>query len=267
MKSLWRIEGSPIGMRFCRRLVHLGLAALLPVFLLSCITTGPPRLQVGIDAIRSPEPDGRRIYVLYSSNPLVAHTDLQFREFAAYAHRALQARGFVPVSDPKKAELALYLSYGISGPYTEEQIYAVPRPGYDYWSFPYRRWGGIGWPYNDWSYGYPGYMLQTVRVTTYQRFLTIDAYDYGHYRSQGIMNRHLWRTSVSSVGESYDLRRIFPVLMAAAEPYLGTDTTRQIEREIEESDPNVLRIKGIPLSPPSPPGQAAPTGGQIPAGR
>jgi len=54
----------------------------------------------------------------------------------------------------------------------------------------------------------------------------------------------LWRTQITSSGSSGDLRRVFPVLVAASVPYLGRNSGQKVKVELRESDDEVLQIKG-----------------------
>jgi hypothetical protein len=61
----------------------------------------------------------------------------------------------------------------------------------------------------------------------------------------------LLKTTVSSTGTTDDLRRIFPMLMAASIPYLATDTGRKVYMTMYETDPVVQEIKrGTPFKKP-----------------
>lgn len=55
----------------------------------------------------------------------------------------------------------------------------------------------------------------------------------------GAASEPLWRTSVHGSGSSGDLRRVFPVPMAAAQPDLGRGTGRAIDVEPTETDARV----------------------------
>jgi hypothetical protein len=74
--------------------------------------------------------------------------------------------------------------------------------------------------------------------------MQLTAFDVSNYSEDKDMT-NLWKTSVISSGSSNDLRFIFPVLVAAAMPYIGTNTGRKIEVSLSESDKNVLEIRGI----------------------
>jgi len=55
----------------------------------------------------------------------------------------------------------------------------------------------------------------------------------------------VWRTVVTSRGTSNDLREVFPVLVAASQPYISTNTGKQVKVILNENDRAVIEIKGL----------------------
>ncbi len=94
------------------------------------------------------------------------------------------------------------------------------------------------------SYGITGYTTHIDSYTTFFRFIVLDAVDLVEYNhSEKIIQ--VWKTTVTSRGSSGDLRRVFPVLMAAATPYIGTNTGKQVDVTLTEGDKAVSEIKGL----------------------
>ncbi len=92
-------------------------------------------------------------------------------------------------------------------------------------------------------HGVVGSQPYTSRVTTYYRYLILEAIDLDAYRqSQSI--EQVWKTTIISSGRSGNLRRVFPVLVGAASDHIGTNTGKQVLIKISEDDPRVHRIKG-----------------------
>jgi hypothetical protein len=56
----------------------------------------------------------------------------------------------------------------------------------------------------------------------------------------------VWKTTVKNNDGSADLRRIFPIMLAASAPYIGTNTGQEFQLSIYENHPAVLFVKGIP---------------------
>jgi hypothetical protein len=79
--------------------------------------------------------------------------------------------------------------------------------------------------------------------TVYSRFLFLDAYDVPTYMKENKMAQ-VWKTTVVSTGSSGDLRLVFPYMVAAMKPYLGTNTERRIKVEVPANDPAVQVLRG-----------------------
>jgi hypothetical protein len=74
--------------------------------------------------------------------------------------------------------------------------------------------------------------------------LVLDAVDLDEYkRTQKALP--IWKTTVTSTGSSGDLRLVFPVLVAASVPYIGTNTGKKVDVTIKEDDKLVVQIKGL----------------------
>ena len=225
-------------------------ATLAAVVLLLPLVSGCGGLffQVKVDSLRDPSAESLPRYVLLPGNSGIQVTDLQFREFAAYVRRALDARGFQAVEELDKADVAIFLAYGIGNPQTVS------------YSFPiYGQTGGGVSTFSASSFGTGRYSTTTgtisspptygqvgnipVTETTYLRYIVLDAVDVGFFaRSNSI--RQVWKTTISSSGSSADLRRVFPVMIGAATEHLGTDTRGQVRFTLTEGDSRVLRVKG-----------------------
>ena len=82
---------------------------------------------------------------------------------------------------------------------------------------------------------------------TYFRYILLTAYDL-----QELINTkkevQLWQTTITSTGSSGDLRRVFPVLVAAAKPYIGTNTGKKVKVVISEDNKTVLEIKNSSIA-------------------
>ena len=58
----------------------------------------------------------------------------------------------------------------------------------------------------------------------------------------------LWRLHITSAGDTGDLRRIFPVLLAGAKKYIAQSTGQKIDLQLYETDEDVLKIKGLDVN-------------------
>jgi hypothetical protein len=204
--------------------------------------------DVNGSALRDVAAPEKRTYVLYPGIKDVDPNDLQFKEFSTYVHRALLAKGFAPAKEGSPPEIVIFLSYGIGEPKTT------------YYSYPII--GQIGGGMSTFSastYGSGGYAHTTGTVTSFPqvgvvatgigarrdffRWAVIEAVDVAAFaKTQKIVQ--LWRTPMTSSGSSGDLRLVFPVMVAAGQPYMATDTGRQVQRTLTETSPEVLAILG-----------------------
>jgi hypothetical protein len=220
-----------------RNLITL-FAAML--FITGCATVeAPTPFYVEVSSLAAPGAASHRTYVLLSANPEVESGDLQFQEFARYIEYVLQERGFVAAADESKADVAIMLGYGIGDPKTERYSYAVPTFGQTGISSA----STIGnTTYFQPSFGVTGYVPVNRTATTYKRHIWIGGYDLGHYRETEEAVQ-IWSTTITSTGWSGDLRRVFPVMVAAAKAYVATNTQQQREVSLLEDSPEVIQVK------------------------
>jgi hypothetical protein len=69
--------------------------------------------------------------------------------------------------------------------------------------------------------------------------LDLDAY---HKTEEEVQ---LWKTSITSTGSSGDLRRVFPILVAASMSYISKNTGQIIAVSIKENDKKIVEIKRL----------------------
>ncbi len=170
---------------------------------------GHATYNVRVNGLSEPNPSGKS-FVLRSGVSNVSETDLQFREFAATTEQALVRAGFDPTT-PERADLVVFLSYGIG----------APRTSYDVTTDIFRR--------------------EIVAITEYTRWVVVEAMDAKAWRdSQRTVQT--WKTTITSAGVTTDLRTMFPVLIAAGQAYFAKDTGRVIARAIDDDDPALLEI-------------------------
>jgi len=230
-----------------RSFIFLILLGLIP----SC-TLGPPPFAVAIDALVSRSVGEQRSYILLPGNESVTWDDLQFQEFANYLDRALLARNFVSAENPQEAELAIVLSYGVDAPVTTQESYSRAiwgQTGFHRIYVPSRH--SEGEHYREEScyyytpiYGVTGYRQGVRSITTFLQHAMIVAYDPQDLQ-ESARPVELWRVTMSSAGTRGDLRQSFPVMLAAALPYLAANSGQQIELEIYEDDAVVQMLKGV----------------------
>jgi hypothetical protein len=188
----------------------------------------------------------------YSSlpgNKDVKADDLHFQEYAGYVHRALFDHGFVQAEAIEKANIAIFLSYGIGDPQEHQFSFSMPTFGQtgissaqSFGTFGSGLFSGTT-TYTP-SYGVTGSQKVSGRYITYFRFMLVNAVDLDEFKESG-KEIHLWKTTVTSSGASDDLRQVFPVMVAASKDHIATNTGKRIKIQIQENDDKVLEIKGL----------------------
>ncbi len=190
----------------------------------------------------------------------ISQNDLQFREFASYVHRALQARRYVRVDAIENADVMIMLSYGTSDPNVSTQTYALPITQY----VQGREYETETSVHGGYGYGPP---LATARGTVKEKGryetgyvpVTQTLVSYGHvvvlraYGAPAVLDAidsgapsppELWRTGIVGVDSRSDLRRLFPVLIGGGLKYIGKNTQGQVEFRVSETAPAVRYVRG-----------------------
>jgi hypothetical protein len=231
--------------------IRIIIILALTVFLAGCAIR--PTFQVKVDSISGPDASIKTKYLLLPGLKDADVNDLQFKEYATYVDRALTYKGFIKANDFQDANIVIFIVYGIGDPQTQQYSYALPMWGQTGVSSSttygtlstYGRYGTYqGTTTYTPSYGITGYIPMVGAYTTYFRFLILDAINLDEYKSsQKILQ--LWKTTVTSIGSSGDLRKVFPYLVAACRPYLGTNTGQKVEIMLAEDDNTVIEIRGL----------------------
>lgn len=211
-----------------------------------------PGFRVNVDSINDPSIQVGSRYILLPAMDGVTPSDLQFREYAAYIHGALERRGFVATDDLDQADIAIFVRYGLGDPRSEAYSYSIPtygQTGGGTATYSGSTYGTGGSTYSSGTvtqtptYGVTGSQTISGTRTSYFRFLSLDAIDLSTY-SDGSEPVPVWKTTVTSRGSSDDLRRVLPVLVGASEEHIGSNTGTQIRINLYETDERVLRVRG-----------------------
>ncbi len=237
-----------------RAAIGLAWLALAAPLLAGC--AAPPaadqgaRVSVNVSALSTEEAAGLTRYVLWPANENITPTNLQFREYAEYINRALKQQGFNEVESLDEADIVLMVVYGIGDPEQHLRTYRVPQFGQTGVASATTRgtmtyYGGYGTYTGTTTYqprwGITGYTTHVESRTTFTRSLGMMAVHADAVHGKQV--EELWTVSVVSVGPSGDLRRIFPVMVAAAQPYLGVSTERAIQIQLREEADEVIAIR------------------------
>lgn len=230
------------------------LLAIAVVALAAGCASLSPGFSVNVDAISSPLAEQKRSYVIIPGDASVPITDLQFQEYAGYLVNALNSQGFTMADTVDAAEIVITLNYGIGDPVTTTTTGVLPVFGQTGTASSTttgtattvgNRTNINATTANNPSYGITGYVPTTRSETSFTRFVQVIAFDSDVYRQTEEIIQ-VWRTTIVSTGTSGDLRRVFPVLIAAGSTFLGEDSNQQQSINIRECDEAVIQVTQSP---------------------
>ena len=236
-----RITGKSLLILFC---VAIGL-----LLMSGCAS----RITVNVNAITNEAiKSAGNHYILTNAAGEVDEKDLYFQEFSRYFQSALKQQGYTRVSNKKDADFEIRFKYGLSDGRTGISTYSWPI---------YDTVGGdtitITEKTTD-SSGNPTTTTRTIRVparvervgtsiesrsyTLFNRTASLQA---RLLNKDGKPGEVLWMVSISSVGDSNDLRAIMPYLVVASEDFIGKNTGQQREVVLNHDDPRVQALRKL----------------------
>jgi hypothetical protein len=229
----------------------IGLGTSLSCMLAACVVSK-------VDAYALPQVDLQQVYQVAPLDSAL-WGDLQFQEAAGAMRNALKLRGFNVASDPQqKPDVVVLTEFGVGAPRTvsrttSSSVYGFvdrpngtatikPAPGMLPGTFKVEQ------PTMK-SYEQVGTETHTLSDTVYERHLTMVAYDYKAYQERH-EQRQIWKVTVVSDGTSGDMRDVLPSLVAAAQPYLGKSTGKQVNVTLGKNSPEVESVRTGVAPPP-----------------
>ena len=227
--------------------VVLMSAAVL--FTAGCAST----TEVRIDSLSKPKAEEAISYSIHSNNPLVAEDSLRYKEAVGFVKTALSGKGLYEAPDPQKADIVVNVDYGISPPQLHRETYSEPvyivkegrthietvLIGLDKKGMPV--YGNITVqdpPTNEMA----GFQDRVVTTVVYEKYLHLTARD-NKPAAEGRPPAEIWTIDATSEGESHDLRKNLPVIVAATIDYIGKDTHGQKTIFIKDGSTDVAFVK------------------------
>ena len=228
--------------------IQKGIILFVLMFLLF-LTGCSRRYIVNVDSINDRQALTSKNFVIVSGNKNIDAGDLQFREYACYVAAALEKKGYTPVDSIDKADVEVYLSYGVGE--AQQHVYSYSSPV----------WGQTGGETTtianiikeeDGStkyisstsytpdYGITGYQERTDVYTTYPKYIILDAYHL-KIKQDNKKLKQLWKTSISNTGGNKELRKFFPIMINAAQQYIGENTGEEISLSVGEDDSQAVK--------------------------
>lgn len=227
--------------------ILLRLVLLLTVAACASTTT----YSVTVSSIADPTATSFGTYTMIPLDESMTHTDLQFQEYARYVRSSLPRSMGLYVEPDADPEAVVILAYGIGDPATEVSSFAIPQFGQTGISSAqtygtvssYGNYGTYSGTTNFTpTYGITGYTTHVASQRTYQRHISLFAYD---LRSASSEPRQVWQTVIQSRGTNGDLRSVFPVMIAAASPSIARNANESVSIDIDENDPKVSSLKAL----------------------
>ncbi len=218
--------------------------AVLPVLLLVCSACSSLArvYMVDVDSIaaRGLSFAATPAYVFRPKEPDMAGVgaeDLRFREAADLVASCLNSRGMHEVKDMRKADVVVYLAYGVDDERRETRV--VESPEID----PFLYHGPLVFrdPFLD---DRVRWRREVTTVTTWRCWLDVSAY---RLDGKGKPGEQLWSTRAQSRGRSHDLRAVLPWLVEAMRGDFAADThgVASYEVRVDEGGPTeVIRRQG-----------------------
>lgn len=225
---------------------------LLPLTLLLVLSACTPSYHFKVDAISDGAMQTEGSFFIVSGNPELKESDLRFREAATLVQTALEGKGFYRSPDVASADMLVEISFGMGEPREVLESRSYPetywRPGFSY---------AIRIPVYDKSGDLVSFQTRIVRepsrsytyweerldsTTLFEKHFTIEAFD-NRLGSAQHEPQQLWSVVITNADSSDDLRGYLPYMIAAALPYVGTDTGSQIYVSIRPDDPTVQFLR------------------------
>ena len=208
--------------------IFLPLMIFMTLFITTACSPMTAKYRVTVDAITAPNLSVAP--TTYTVKALGTNTDansLTFQQQARHLTKMLNAKGYTMATYPSIAAQVIYFDYGIEKVKEASRIYSQPDVTFGIsWGYPYGYYGRYHHPfYPDFWYG--GYTTYRQTTTYYNRYITLLAKEQ--------TGKELWRVDVSSVGESKNLKKIVPMLLEAAEAYIGTNTDEPVKLIMKEN--------------------------------
>jgi len=217
-----------------------------PIF--ACLFGCGQQVSVTVEAKAGPQAKAETHYVLAASDPIVKPGNPDYIVISKAVARALASQGFEEAKTQEPGDLAVVIDWMVSDPKVvarhaggdigEPQVRG---------SAPGRAGMPVGGTNNAGSFGF-GVEGQDRGELVYTRVLTLKAVDRGAYAIDH-MAQPVWSMTLTSEGDTDDVAKFAPEMVAAAMPYMATNAGKVHARLGSAEDP-VKYVRGdIPALP------------------
>lgn len=225
------------------------LAALVGLLLAGCTTTH----VVKVDSLAKPKAENSISYEIKNRNPLVADDSLRYKEAANLVKTALSGRGLYEAPPNTKADMIVDLDYGVGPPQIRRETVSEPvyitipgqirtervQVGTDSQGRAIYQTITVQDPPTTEFAGFREYL---ITITVYEKYLKLTARE-NKEPVEGQPPSEIWTLDITSEGESRDIRKNLPVLVAASIDYIGKDTQGQKTIRIKDSSSDIAFVK------------------------
>lgn len=232
-----------------RSLFGLAAIAIAGSILSGCATTH----EIKIDSLAKPDAEAAVSYEIKNRNPLVADDSLRYKEAANLVKTALSGKGMYEAPPNTKADIVVDLDYGVGPPQMKRETVSEPvyitipgqirtervQVGTDSQGRPIYQTITVQDPPTTEFAGFREYIVTRV---VYEKYLKMSARE-NKEPVEGRPAQEVWTIDVTSEGESRDIRRNMPVLVAASIDYIGKDTQGQKTIRIKDSNSDIAFVK------------------------
>lgn len=228
----------------------LGLCLLLlAICTAGCTTTH----VVKVDSLAKPKAEASISYEIKNRNPLVADDSLRYKEAANLVKTALSGRGMYEAPANTKADMIVDLDYGVGPPQMRKETVSEPvyitlpgqirtervQVGTDSQGRPIYQTITVQDPPTTEFAGFREYI---VTVTVYEKYLKLTARE-NKDPGEGKPQTEIWTLDITSEGESRDIRKHLPVLVAASIDFVGKDSQGQKTIRIKDNNSDIAFVK------------------------
>lgn len=231
------------------RNILASVAVLTALLWSGCATTH----ELKIDSIAKPKAGEAVSYEVRNKNPLVADDSLRFKEAAGFVKTALSGRGMYEAPANTKADMIIDVDYGVSPPKVKQEMVSEPvyvtipgqirteriQVGTDSLGRPVYQTVTVQDPPSTQFAGFREYL---VTVTVYEKYLKLSARE-NKEATEGRPTPEIWTVDVTSEGESRDVRKHLPILVAASIDYIGKDSQGQKTIRLKDNASDIAFVK------------------------
>lgn len=208
---------------------------------------------VKVDALAKPKAEDAISYEIKNRNPLVADDSLRYKEAAGLVKTALSGKGLYEAPPNTKPDMVVDMDYGVGPPQMRRETVSEPvyitlpgqirtervQVGTDSQGRPIYQTITVQDPPTT---EFAGFREYQITVVVYEKYLKLSAKDTAPTQ-EGRPPQEIWTIDVTSEGESRDIRRNLPVLVAASIDYIGKDTQGQKTIRIKDTSSDIAFVK------------------------